>query len=149
MERLGPDVERELGRFGPQADLGKVADGWREAVGEAIARNAWPARIQRDGTLLVHASSAAWAFELTQLEPSIRDRLGGMVAGRLRFVPGPLPEAESSVSDRTTRSAPQVAPEDRRAAEIAAAAIEDENLRELVARAASASLAKARSDRSF
>ena len=149
MERLGPDVERELGRFGPQADLGKVVEGWRAVVGAAIARNAWPARIQRDGTLLVHAASSAWAFELTQLEPSIRERLGGLVQGRLRFVPGPLPEAESAVSDGTTRNAPEVAPEDRRAAEAAAAAIEDEKLRKLVARAAAASLAKTRSDRSF
>ena len=149
MERLGTDVERELKRFGPQAGLAKIVERWPEAVGEAIARNAWPARVQRDGTLLVHTSSSAWAFELTQLETSMRERLAGAFEGRLRFVPGPLPETGSSLSAETTPNAIRIAPEDRSAADSLAAPVDDENLRKLVARAAAASLAKGRSDRSF
>jgi hypothetical protein len=147
MERLGRDVERELTRFGPQAGLAKIVERWRECVGEAIARNAWPARVQRDGTLLVHTGSSAWAFELTQLEPSIRERLAGLVEGRLRFVPGPLPEPDAPLSGETTLIPPPVGPDERREAASVASSIADENLRKLVARAAAASLAKARSDR--
>jgi hypothetical protein len=149
MDRLGQDVERELARFGPQAGLGQIVERWPKLVGEAIARNAWPARVQRDGTLLVHAASAAWAFELTQLEPSIRERLAGLIQGRLRFVPGPLPELGAAMPSETTAIVPEVAPEDRRDGESLASAIEDEKLRKLVARAAAASLAKARSGRVF
>ncbi len=73
--------------------MGDVLAAWEDAVGPEIARNAWPARFQRDGTLIVHCQDAIWAFELGS-----------------------------------------------RAAEWAAG-IEDETLRELVARAAAASLA--------
>ena len=149
MERLGQDVERELSRFGPQAGLGKIVECWAEVVGEAIARNAWPARIQRDGTLVVHTASSAWAFELTQLERSIADRLRGLLEGRLRFVPGPLPELDLPVSVRATAEAPAISPEDRREADSVAASVEDEDLRKLVTRAAAASLARARSSRRF
>src|SRR5439155_21214632 len=67
MEPLGPEVRRELGRFGPQAGLGKLVAAWPAAVGAQIAANAWPARFRRDGILVVHTSSSAWAFELAQL----------------------------------------------------------------------------------
>ena len=56
MERLGDEVGRQLGRFGPQGAIGDVVAVWPDAVGEAIARNAWPARIARDGT--VHVNTA-------------------------------------------------------------------------------------------
>src|SRR5215207_6757874 len=87
-ERLGGDVRRELSRFGPAAQLGELVERWPAAVGEAIARNAWPARFQRDGTLIVHAVSAAWAFELTQLEAHVKQLLGRLAPGRIRFVAG-------------------------------------------------------------
>ena len=76
MDRLADDVQRELSRFGPQAEIGRLAQAWPAAVGEQIARNAWPARVARDGTLHVHTSSSAWAFELAQLERDVRNRLG-------------------------------------------------------------------------
>ena len=148
MERLGEDVKRQLGRFGPQAGLGKLVDRWPGAVGEEIARNAWPARIARDGTLHVHTSSSTWAFELAQLERQIRERLGDLAPAKVRFAPGPVPEPELSPGEATPE--PLVAgPEDaERGAELASE-IADENLRNLVARAAAASLAKGRSGRSF
>ncbi|HWH05605.1 MAG TPA: DUF721 domain-containing protein, partial [Gaiellaceae bacterium] len=64
MERIGRDVSRELGRFGPAAGMAEIVEAWPDAVGEAIARHAWPARIGRDGTLVETTSSSAWAFEL-------------------------------------------------------------------------------------
>jgi Dna[CI] antecedent, DciA len=149
MERIGPEVKRELSRFGPQAGLGKVVERWPHAVGDAIARNAWPARVQRDGTLVVHASSSAWAFELSQLEPTIRDHLAELAPPRIRFVPGPLPEADAPPPVQATHELPPPSLEEVRQGHLLAADIDDEDLRELVARAAAASLAKARSDRVF
>jgi hypothetical protein len=149
MERIGPEVKRELSRFGPQAGLGKLVERWPNAVGDAIARNAWPARVQRDGTLLVHASSSAWAFELSQLEPTIREHLAELAPARIRFVPGPLPEADVVPPTQATHELPPPSLEEVRQGHLLAAEIEDEDVRELAARAAAASLAKARSDRVF
>ena len=50
MEPLGDDVQRELRRLGPNAAIGETVAAWPDAVGDVIARNAWPARYQRDGT---------------------------------------------------------------------------------------------------
>ena len=147
MDRLADSVRSELSRFGPQADVGRIAEAWPAAVGEQIARNAWPARIARNGTLHVNTSSSAWAFELAQLEGDVRARLGDLAPPRLRFAPGPLPEPlTSEAAGETTRPVEPDAEERRRAADLAAA-IEDENLRKLVARAAAASLVRARDDR--
>jgi hypothetical protein len=90
----------------------------------------------------VHTSSSAWAFELQQLEDEIRTKLGKLAPARLRFAPGPLPEAPPPTAEDVAANAPAPTAEDaRRAAELAAP-IDDENLRKLVARAAAASLAK-------
>ena len=141
-------MRREVVRLGPQAELGRYVEMWAAAVGDQIARNAWPARISRDGTLHVHTSSAAWAFELAQLEADVRKRLGGGAPARIRFAPGPLPEPETqSVGDAATR-APAPGPAERKTAAALAAGIEDEKLRNLVVRAAAASLAGARDGRS-
>jgi hypothetical protein len=149
LDRLADNVRTELARFGPQAAIGKIAEIWPEAVGEQIARNAWPARIARDGTLHVNTSSSTWAFELEQLAADVRERLGRLAPARLRFAPGPLPEPETAAAESTRRDVPEPTADERGAAADLAAEIGDENLRNLVARAAAASLAKARSDRSF
>jgi hypothetical protein len=143
MERLGGDVERELARFGPQGRIGELVAAWPEAVGEAIARNAWPARVARDGTLHVHTVDAVWAFELAQHAADIAARLG---VPSLRFAPGPLPAQAQTPSAAAT---PKVVPgrEDVERAMALTAPIEDEELRALVARAAAASLAGRASDR--
>ena len=47
IERIGENVKRELGRFGPAAGMADLVTAWPAAVGEQIARNAWPARIAR------------------------------------------------------------------------------------------------------
>ena len=50
MDPLGSEIRAELARFGPQAGMAELVERWPDAVGAAIARNAWPARIARDGT---------------------------------------------------------------------------------------------------
>ena len=143
MERIGDEVRRELARFGPSAGMTEIVAAWPEAVGEAIAQNAWPARIGRDGTLHVHAADAIWAFELGQRAQEIAERVG---VERIRFAPGPLPGL-SEEPPPARAPVPQPLPEHlERAAEITAE-IEDEELRETVARAVAASLAREPSDR--
>ena len=90
MEPLGDELRRELQALGPNAAMAETVAAWPEAVGAEIARNAWPARFRRDGTLIVHAKDAIWAFELGHRAAQISERLPG--APPLTFVPGPLPE---------------------------------------------------------
>ena len=74
MEKLDAGVRRELDRFGPiEGDTAAIVRVWPQAVGETVARNAWPARISRDGTLLVHTASSTWAFELGRLAGRLDD----------------------------------------------------------------------------
>jgi hypothetical protein len=145
MERLGEDVRRELGRFGPQAHLGELVSAWPVAVGPAIAANAWPARIARDGTLHVATSSSAWAFELAQLEATVRAKLAERLEHdpppALRFAPGPLPEPGVEGVEASERTVSRPSPSDVAEADRLAAGIEDAALREAVSRAVAASLA--------
>jgi hypothetical protein len=149
MDRLGRDVERELGRFGPAAGLAPLVDAWPAAVGPEIARNAWPARIGRDGTLHVHTSSSTWAFELGQLAVRIGAALGPLAPARFRFTVGPLPEPSFETGEMPVQTVPEPSDSHRLRAEELAAEIADENLRKVVTKTAALSLAKADSDRSF
>jgi predicted nucleic acid-binding Zn ribbon protein len=139
------EVRRELARFGPAAGLGEVVEVWPECVGGAIATNAWPARVARDGTLHVATSSSAWAFELTQLAGSIQDRLadrlGELAPASLRFAPGPLPERGAPSVESSARIVRKVSEVDLEKGAWIAQGIEDPDLRDAVARAAAASLA--------
>jgi hypothetical protein len=119
----------------------ELLERWPEAVGAAIARNAWPARIARDGTVHVNTADSVWAFELGQRSAEIAERLG---VAKLRFAPGPLPEPEPEPPEPGVPPTPE---EDERAAAIASA-IEDENLRESVQKAVRLALARERRDRS-
>lgn len=152
MERIGGDVRRELGRFGAQAGMADLVSAWPGAVGEGIARNAWPARFQRDGTLLVNVASSAWGFELAQLAPTIRDRLNEVLETPikgLKFAPGPLPEVALGGVAEGPKEQVEVRPEHVAAAAELVTSIEDENLREVVAKTAALSLAKAAADRNL
>ena len=120
--------------------MGEAVAAWPAAVGAEIARNAWPARFQRDGTLVVHARDAVWAFELTARAAEIGSRLPGTPP--LTFVPGPLPEASAEPSRAPSSGPPAATVEQRAEAAEWAAGIEDDELRALVARAAAASLAR-------
>jgi len=120
--------------------MAELVDAWPGAVGGGIARNAWPARIAKDGTLHVSTADSVWAFELGQRAREIADRLG---VPKVRFAPGPLPEPDE---ERTAEVASPTPEDERRARELAAR-IEDENLRESVQKAVSLGLARERRDR--
>ena len=145
-DRIGEDVQRELARFGPAEGMSEIVRAWPAAVGDQIALNAWPARLARDRTLHVATSSSAWAFELAQLEPKLLERLReGLDApapAALRFAPGKLPERSSEEIESRPRRGREPTAEERELAAALAAGIEDENLREIVAKAALASLAR-------
>jgi Dna[CI] antecedent DciA-like protein len=143
MDRVGNAVARELRRFGPASGMAPVVDAWPGAVGPEIARNAWPARLARDGTLHVHTQDSIWAFELTSRAAEIRDRLGGHAPTRLSFAPGPLPEPDSDPAEIATEKPRKPTAEHVAKAESLTRGIRDRDLRKVVAKAVAASLARA------
>lgn len=143
MEPLGEEIRAEMHRVGAESGAGDVGSAWPAAVGEEIARNAWPARTQVDGTLVVHVRDAIWGFELTHRAAEISARLPGRP--RLRFVPGELPDAPLDPPPPTPVEA---TPEQVQEAASLAAVIEDPNLRESVAKVIRAALVRASDDRS-
>ena len=142
MDGIDGEIREMLSRFGPQAGMPELLERWTETVGEAIARNAWPARIGKDGTVHVSTADSIWAFELGQQAREIAERLG--VPG-VRFAPGPLPEAD----EEPREPALEPTPEDDELARALATAIGDETLRESVQKAVRLSLARERRDRPF
>jgi Dna[CI] antecedent DciA-like protein len=157
MERIGGEIDRELARSGSRdaIPLAAITAAWPVAVGAAVARQAWPLRLGRDGTLHVAVASSTWAHELDLLQDAILDglraRLADATPPAVRFAVGPIPEPPTSIEDAATENDPPISvpPEVESAAAAAASEIDDPELRELVARAARASLVKARSDRDF
>jgi hypothetical protein len=155
VERIGESVGKELSRSGggAGATLGEITAVWPAAVGEAVSRQAWPLRVSRDGTLQVATSSSTWAFELDRLSPEIEERLKGLLGPvappKIRFRVGPIPEPGSLAGEASELppDPPEATPETAAEAAAIAAEIEDPELRELVARAARGSLARARSGR--
>jgi hypothetical protein len=139
VDPLGKEIRAELSRHGPQAGMAEVVERWEAVVGEAIARNAWPARIARDGTVHAATSDSVWAFELGQRAAEIASRLG---VPKLRFAPGPLPEA---TPEPAAARPPEVSAEDAERARAIASVITDEKLRESVQKAVSFSLARGHS----
>jgi len=149
MDRVGNAVSRELGRFGPATGMAPLVEAWPLAVGAVIARNAWPARFSRDGTLHVHTRDSIWAFELKSRAEEIRERLGEVAPPRLAFAPGPIPEPLDDSSESAALRPVAPSAEHLAEADALAAQIGDEELRKVVAKAAAYSLARASNDRSF
>jgi hypothetical protein len=153
VERLGHSARRLLAASGvpDPGPLSAVADLWTATVGDAIARVAWPKRFARDGTLHVATVSSTWAFELSRLGPEIQERLlaalGDAAPTALKFAVGPVPEPTAEPIDPNLPTGPAISDDDRELATRLAAGIADPELRELVARAASASLATSRATR--
>jgi Dna[CI] antecedent DciA-like protein len=142
MDPVGEQIRAEMHRMGVESGAGDAGRTWLAAVGGEIAQNAWPARTQADGTLVVHVRDAIWGFELTQRAAEISDRLPGRP--RLRFVPGELPEA----APVPTPPAPvEATPEQAREAASLVAGLEDPELRESVAKVIKAALVRAPDDR--
>jgi hypothetical protein len=152
MDRIRDDVEHQLARFDGHGSMPRIVSAWTAAVGEEVARNAWPARIARDGTLRVHTSSSVWAFELTQLAPRILERLvaelGEQAPSGIRFAQGHLPETPTPPPPASRRETP-VSPALLAEARSLAASIDGAELRERVARAAALGLARAAAGRWF
>ncbi len=144
LEPVGDQIRSELSRVGADSGAGDAVTAWPAVVGDEIARNAWPARRQPDGTLVVHVRDAIWGFELTQRAGEISSRLPGRP--KLRFTPGPLP-------DTTPEQQPppplEVSPEHAREASVMTAGIEDPNLRESVAKVIKTALARTPDGRSI
>jgi len=137
LEHLGTEVRKELSQFGPQAGMAELVERWPAAVGAEIARNAWPARIGRDGTVHVNTADSVWAFELGQRAAEIAAKAG---ATAVRFAPGPLPEADEERADEPVSTTP----EDEERARAIASSITDQKLRESVQKAVSFGLARGR-----
>jgi hypothetical protein len=138
MDPLADAIRSELGRFGPQTGMAELLDRWPAAVGPAIAQNAWPARISKDGTVHIATNDSVWAFELGQRAGEIA---AALAAPKVRFAPGPLPTPEPAPA-----AAPiEVRPEEAELARAIASAIDDQKLRESVQKAVSFSLARGRS----
>ena len=154
MKRLGDDARRLLSAAGVGGtyQVSAVTNVWRDCVGDAIARAAWPSRLARDGTLHVTTVSSTWAFELEQLSGQIAERLraalGADAPASLRFAPGLVPEPAADPAAIAAKP-PEITPAMRSEGESIAAAIGDSDLRRLVARAAAASLSRSGSDRGF
>jgi hypothetical protein len=153
MERIGGTVERQLARFDAQGAMPRIVAVWPEAVGAQVARNAWPARIARDGTLHVNTSSSVWAFELGHLAPTLLERLraelGEQAPGALRFAPGHLPEPPAAAGDTAPPAPHAPSAEALERAAALTAGIADGELREQVAKAVSLGLSTRADDRSL
>jgi len=157
MERLGDEVARELARAGAggagSTAMPRVVEVWADVVGPSIARNAWPARVGRDGTLHVATESSAWAFELQHLESDIlgrlRGALGADIPARLRFAVGKLPEHGRDEEGPTRRPRLEPTAHQRELAEELVAGIDDSDLRAVVVETVTMSLAEAAADRRF
>ncbi len=94
--RLPSAIGGDLGRLVPAVDerLAAVRAAWPEAAGEALARHAAPARIDRAGALLVHAADASWMHAIELEHRTILRRLGAVMGDAaptgLRVAIGPV-----------------------------------------------------------
>lgn len=85
--RAGAAVRDVLEVAGPRTLLAEVQSAWREAGGEAIAREARPVA-EREGVVTVACRSATWAAELDLMQGELLERLNRRAQGRvagLRF----------------------------------------------------------------
>jgi hypothetical protein len=151
MERIGEVVARQLHRFDGRGGMPRIVAAWPTVVGAEVARNSWPARVARDGTLHVNTSSSVWAFELGQLAPQILERLraelGEAAPAALRFAQGHLPEPAPARAETPANAPSEPSPEATREAAALAAGIADDELRKRVERAVSLGLSARGDDR--
>lgn len=155
MERLESSLRGALKGSGVP-DAGALADVvrvWPAAVGDAIARAAWPQRIARDGTLLVAATSSSWAFELGLLAEEILAKLSEAVGEgaptAIKFSPGQVPSPSPPVGGAAATTPPVIDDATRVLAAELTREMSDEELRATISRAAAASLARGSADRRF
>jgi hypothetical protein len=110
---------------------------WRRAVGERLAQKTHPERVT-DGVLTVRVPSSTWAQELSLLSEVVLERLGsaGHRLQKLRFhVSGGHPPREMPVTVVRRAALPPALAE-------SLARLDDPELRQAIAEAASLSLAR-------
>lgn len=113
---------------------------WELAVGTKIARRARPTRLER-GVLHIRTATSTWAQELSLLADTIVQQLRarGLAVKALRFHVGAVEPLKRPAWRSETRAAPEPSPlpADVR---VVLAAVPDGDLRDVIARAAAASL---------
>jgi hypothetical protein len=114
---------------------------WRDAVGLRIAERARPLSLER-GVLTLLVATSTWASELTFLAPTILERLRAakVSVNELRFRVGHVEPPARPPERRTSRAVPRPAPIPPDLAN-ALSKVDDLELREAIAGAASANLA--------
>ena len=111
---------------------------WREAAGQAITRRALPVCLERDGSLVVAVSGAAWKQELSLIGPELCAKLkqAGFGVERLKLVsastPAPQPEPEAPL--------PELSPSEEKEVAASLQRVTDPQLRRALAGALSALL---------
>ena len=90
VKQLTQSVVIELVRRQPVSPA-KVAFAWRTAAGPALARAA-TAQLRDDGTLLIRATTAAWAHEV--------ERSRGLLLARMQEMLGPDVAVRLTVRER-------------------------------------------------
>lgn len=148
-ERIGDVTRRVLpSAEGVPAGLEATVRAWPAAVGDAVAREAWPVRLASDGTLLVHCRASVWASDLSHRSLELLralERHGVAPPSRLRFVVGPVPERLPQTAPAAR--APAVPDAAKATAAGIAASVREPRLRALIERAAAHSLGRAGSAR--
>ena len=112
---------------------------WRRAVGARIADRAKPISLE-NGILIIKVASSAWAHELSLMKTDLLKPLATHGVKDIRFRVGAIEPAQRAPEQRKSRAVPKPSP---LSGELAAsvAAIEDPELRELIALAAGSSIA--------
>ena len=90
------------------------------------------------------ACRAALEIGVETLLERLRGALGDSAPNGLRFAPGKLPEPSADELESVRKPPREPTPEERELAAALASGIEDESLREIVAKAALASLGSSR-----
>lgn len=140
---IGGDIARAVpARLAPVRRISAV---WEQAVGAALARVAQPARVARDGTLVVHAADASWVHALTLEQRTILRRLGELLPdgapAALRAEVGPISVGEAVEETPET----PIRPEALERAEALTEGVADAGLREVLSRAVAKSLSRSKS----
>lgn len=118
---------------------GALVMDWPAIVGSAVAAYTLPLRItfpkgeRGEGTLVVKVANSAFATQLQHLEPLVLQRINGYfgygAVARLKLVHGPLPRRKEPPKPEAEPD-----PETLRRFEERLAQVEDEGLREVLAR---------------
>jgi predicted nucleic acid-binding Zn ribbon protein len=93
----GPALRGVLAGTSPRTLLAEVQSVWRDACGDAVAREASPVR-ERDGVITIACRSATWASELDLMQAELLERINERLDER--FVAGLRFTAEAARHER-------------------------------------------------